>query len=119
MWGNSLIEKVPILRQLYRGIRQIVDSFSAPDKAGFLQVVLVDFPHKGMKALGFVTTEMTDKNGQRTFSVLIPHAPNPLSGFLEIVKEEDLTFTQITVDEAVKMVISAGKVIPGEVPTKI
>jgi uncharacterized membrane protein len=51
--------------------------------------------------------------------VLIPHAPNPLSGFLEIVKEEDLTFTQITVDEAVKMVISAGKVIPGEVPTKI
>ena len=64
-WANSLLEKVPIFRLLYRGIRQIVESFSAPDKTGFMQVVLVEFPQKGMRALGFVTNEITDKNGQK------------------------------------------------------
>jgi uncharacterized membrane protein len=118
-YGDSLLNRVPIFKQLYRGIRQIVDSFSDPDKTGFMQVVLVEFPQKGMRAIGFVTNEIIDKNGKKLLSVLIPTAPNPTSGFLEIVKEEDVIRTQIPVDAAVKMVVSAGRMMPDEVQTKI
>jgi uncharacterized membrane protein len=116
---DSLMARVPIFRLLYRSIRQIMDSFSTPDKAGFLQVVLVEFPKKGMKAIGFITNEITDADGKKLISVLIPHSPNPTSGFLEIVREEDIVRTQISVDAAMKMIVSAGKMTPNDVQTKI
>src|SRR4030042_1918333 len=117
-YGESLLSRVPIFKLLYRSIRQIVDSFSTPDKTGFMQGVLVQFPHKGMKAIGFITNEITDKDGKKSISVLIPNAPNPTSGFLEIVKEEDIIRTKITVDEAMKMVVSGGRVMAKGVQTK-
>jgi uncharacterized membrane protein len=116
---DTLLARVPIFRLLYRSIRQILDSFSTPDKAGFLQVVLVEFPQKGMKAIGFITNEMTDADGEKLISVLIPTAPNPMTGFLEIVREEDIVRTKITVDAAMKMIVSAGRMTPNDVQTKI
>ena len=104
---------------IYTGIRQIVESFSAPNKTGFMQVVLIEFPHKGMRAIGFVTNEMKDASGQKLINVLIPTAPNPTSGFLQIVKESDIIRTTISVDDALKMVVSAGRMTPAEVPQKI
>jgi uncharacterized membrane protein len=62
-YGESLLGKVPIFKQLYGGIRQILDAFAAPDKTGFMQVVLVEFPREGMRALGFVTNELKDTTG--------------------------------------------------------
>jgi len=118
-YGESLLARVPIFRLLYRSIRQIVDSFSTPDKTDFMQVVLVEFPRKGMRAIGFITNEVMDRNGTKLISVLIPNAPNPTSGFLEIVKEEDIIRTSISIDEAMKMVVSAGKMMPYDVQTKI
>jgi uncharacterized membrane protein len=118
-WGDSLLNKVPVFRLLYRSIRQITTSLSVPDNTGFMQVVLVEFPHKGMKALAFITNEIVDKNGNKSYSVLIPTAPNPTSGFMEICKEEDIIRTKITVDEAIKMVISAGRVMPTDVKEKL
>lgn len=118
-YGDSLLNKVPIFKLLYRGIRQIVDSFSAPDKTGFMQVVLVEFPSKGMKALGFITNEIIDKDGKTLLNVLIPHVPNPTTGMMEIFKEEDVVRTKITIDEAMKMIVSAGRMMPSEVQTKI
>ena len=81
-YGESLLARVSVFRQLYIGIRQILESFSAPDKAGFMQVVLVEFPRKDMKAIGFVTNELTGASGEKLLSVLIPTAPNPTTGFL-------------------------------------
>jgi uncharacterized membrane protein len=118
VWGDTLLNKVPIFKLVYRSIRQILTSFSVPDST-FMQVVLVDFPHPGMKALAFVTNEMTDKDGKKLYSVLIPTAPNPTSGFMEIVKEDDIIHTKITIDEAMKMVISAGRVMPEDIHQKI
>ena len=118
-YGDSLLNRVPVFRLLYRGIRQILESFSGTDKTGFMQVVLVEFPREGMRAMGFVTNEMTDKNGQKLLNVLIPTAPNPTTGFLQIVREEDIIRTNISIDDAVKMVISAGRMMPGEVQTRI
>jgi uncharacterized membrane protein len=84
-----------------------------------MQVVLVEFPREGMRALGFITNELKDTTGEKLLSVLIPTAPNPTSGFLQIVKEKDVIRTQITVDEALKMVVSAGRMTPDEVQNKI
>ena len=58
-YGESLLRKVPVVRPLYTGIKQILESFSEPSKTGFMQVVLVEFPRKGMMAIGFITNEVT------------------------------------------------------------
>jgi uncharacterized membrane protein len=118
-FGHSIISRVPVFRQLYIGIRQVLESFAAPDKTGFMQVVLVEFPRPGMKSLGFVTNEFKDNNGEKMLSILIPTAPNPTSGFLEIIKEKDIIRTKLTVDEALKMVVSAGRMTPDEVQNKV
>jgi uncharacterized membrane protein len=111
-YGESLLGRVPIFRQLYSTIKHIVDSFSTPDKTSFLQVVLVEFPRKGMRAIGFVTNESTDKSGQKLVNVLIPNSPNPMSGFLQIVKEDEVVRTKVSVDQALQMIVSAGRMTP-------
>jgi uncharacterized membrane protein len=118
-YGNSLLNRVPVFRWLYNGIKQVMESFSAPGKTGFMQVVLVEFPRKGIRAIGFITNEITDETGEKLLSVLIPTAPNPTTGFLQIVREEDIIRTKLSVDEAVKMVVSAGRMTPGEIQTRI
>lgn len=118
-YGEHLLARVPVFRQLYIGIRQILESFTAPGKTGFMQVVLVEFPRKGMSALGFVTNEVTDASGEKLLNVLIPTAPNPATGFLQIMREEEVVRTKISVDEALKMIVSAGRMSPREISTRI
>ena len=118
-WGESLLAQVPIFRQLYRGVKQILESFSRPRRTGFMQVVLIEFPRKGMQAFGFVTNEMRDESGRRRLNVFIPTSPNPTTGFLQVVKEEEITPTNISVESALKMIVSAGRVLPKEVSHKI
>jgi uncharacterized membrane protein len=118
-YWNSFLNRVPVFRWLYNGIKQIMESFSASDKTAFLQVVLVEFPKKGMRAIGFITNEVTDETGEKLLSVLIPNSPNPTSGFLEIMRESDVIRTKISVDDAVKMVVSAGRMTPKEVQARM
>jgi len=110
--GDSLMMRVPVFRGLYTGIRQIVQSVTVPDKTGFMQVVLVEFPRKDMWTVGFVTKEMTAVNGEKFANVLIPTSPTPWSGFFQIVKETDLIRTDITIEDAVKMIVSGGMNTP-------
>jgi len=107
---ESLISRVPIVRPVYNGIKQVLESFAAPRETGFMQVVLVEFPRKGIRSVGFVTNEEYDASGQKLFNVFIPTSPNPTSGFLQIVREEDILRTDISVDDALKMVVSAGRI---------
>jgi uncharacterized membrane protein len=118
-YADSLLTKVPVFRQIYLGIKQIVESFANPNKTGFMQVVLVEFPREGMRAVGFITNEVTDASGEKMLSVLIPTAPNPTSGFLQILREEDIIRTNISVDDALKMVVSAGRMTPQEIQAKM
>ena len=119
VYADSLLAKVPIFRQLYFGIKQIVESFANPNKTGFMQVVLVEFPRPGLRAIGFITNEVTDAAGEKLLSVLIPTAPNPTSGFLQILHERDIIRTDISVDDALKMVVSAGRMTPPEVHARM
>jgi len=118
-YGESLLERVPLFRYLYTGIKQILQSFATPGEGGFLQVVLVEFPKKGMRAIGFVTSESRVESGEKLLSVFIPTSPNPTSGYLEIVKENDIIKTDISIDDALKMVLSAGKVSLQEVTDRL
>jgi len=118
-YGESLLARVPLFRYLYTGIKQILQSFATPGEGGFLQVVLVEFPKKGMRAIGFVTSESRVESGEKLLSVFIPTSPNPTSGYLEIVRENDIIKTDISIDDALKMVLSAGKVSLQEVTDRL
>ncbi len=118
-YGESALGRIPVARYLYNGVRQILQSFSAPAATGFMQVVLAEFPRKGTRTIGFITNEVSDKSGRKLLNVFIPTAPNPTSGFLQIVREEEIIRTDISVDAALKMVVSGGRMSPQEVQDKL
>lgn len=118
-YGESLLVKIPVVRPLYSSIKQILGSFSSSGKTSLVQTVLVEFPRKGMWMIGFITNESPTQSGKVQLSIFIPTSPNPTSGFLQIVSEEEVVRTDIPVDEALKMVISAGKVSPEKLYNKL
>ena len=118
-YGESLLARVPMFRYIYTGIKQIMEAFAAPRESGFAQVVLVEFPKQGMRAIGFVTSESRMESGGKLLNVFIPTSPNPTSGYLEIVRESDIIRTNISVDDALKMVLSGGKVSLQEVTDRL
>ncbi len=116
-FGESLLERVPLFRQLYTGAKQVVHGLSGAgvDKAAFREVVFVEFPREGMKTVAFVTNELLDKSGKKLLTIYIPTAPIPTSGYFEIVTEDKVTRTDISVDEAMRMIISSGMIMPEEI----
>jgi len=118
-FGESLLVRVPLVRQIYTGIKQILASFRQPGVSNHMQVVLVEFPRKGMRTIGFITNESGDKSGKKLLNIFIPTAPNPTSGFLQIAREEEVIRTNISVEEAFTLVASAGKVSPQEIETRL
>ncbi len=111
-WGESMLGKIPVARLLYVAFREVFRGFSEENANSFLAVVLVEFPAKGMRTIGFITKEDVDKDGRPVYNVFIPTTPNPTSGFLEILHEEDIIRTRISVEDALKMVISGGRMSP-------
>ncbi len=118
-YGESLLAKVPLLRPLYTGIKEILLSFSEPREAGFMQVVLVEFPRKGMWTLAFVSSESTAQSGKTQLNIFIPGSPNPTSGFMQIVTEDEVIRTDISIEQALGMVVSAGRVSPEGIADKL
>lgn len=107
---ESYLDRLPVFGQLYRGIRQILRSFSEPRETGFMQVVFVEYPRKGIHSIGFITNELHDESEEKIYTVFIPTSPNPTSGYMEIVREEELIKTDISVEDALRVVVSAGRV---------
>ncbi len=120
-FGESILAKVPVLRQIYTGSKQVIASLSGTSlsKAAFREVVLVEFPRVGMRTLAFITNELKDKSGQKLLTIFIPTAPIPTSGYLQIVTEDKVTRTDLSVDEAITMIISSGMVSPSMLDTKM
>ena len=118
-FGESLVTRVPLLRQLYRGFKQVADSISGfpGKKAAFREVVLVEFPREGMKTLAFITNDILDESGNKLYAIFIPTAPVPTSGYFQIVTEDKIIRTNLTVDEAMRMIMSSGMVSPSRIDT--
>jgi uncharacterized membrane protein len=111
-WGEKMLSKIPVTRPIYIALKQIAQGVSDPQQNRFRQVVLVEFPANGMKTVAFITNEETDKNGKMFFNVFIPTALNPTGGFIEIVREEDIIRTSLTVEEGLRLAVSAGSMSP-------
>ncbi len=113
---ENLLFKIPLVRPVYSGIKQLVYAFSVQDKITFKKVVLVEFPRKGIYSLGFLTSELphsiAPKNNEKFFNVFIPTTPNPTSGYFVILSENDFEAVDLTRQEAMAMIISGGIIQP-------
>lgn len=115
-FGENLIHKIPIVHKIYFGVKQIIDSISLQGKQLFSKVVLVEYPRKGYYAMGFVTGEckgeVQDKTSAHLVNVFIPTTPNPTSGMLILVPQNEIIYLDMTIEEGLKLIISAGVVVP-------
>jgi len=111
-WGESLLLRLPIVKSVYSASKQVVDTFSSSTKAAFQAVVLVEFPRRDSLAIGFVTGTILSPEGKTLYRVFVATTPNPTSGFLIILPETEVHFTDISVEEGVKMIVSGGMLAP-------
>ena len=111
-FGEGILLRVPVVRVIYRASRHVVSAFQRQDRTAFRKVVLVEFPHPGMQAVGFVTSTFSKPDGTEWYTVFVPTTPNPTTGFLQILPSSRVTPTDFTVEEAFQMVMSLGVLNP-------
>ncbi len=117
IWEN-ILNRMPVVRSVYSAIKQILETVMATQSDAFRQAVLVQYPRKDIWAIGFVTGSTRGEVGKRVdkkmVNVFMPTTPNPTSGFLLFFPEEDLIFLNMSVEDALKLVVSGGMVVPKE-----
>jgi len=110
------LESIPLFNRVYVAVRQISETLLNERSNVFRQVALVEYPRRGTYSLCFITSEnsgeIASKLGRKTINVFVPTSPNPTSGFMLVVPAEDLIPLHMTVEDGMKMVISAGSYIP-------
>lgn len=112
-FAREALEGLPLVRTIYAPIQQLVESLTSPGKAGFEKVVLVEYPRIGMWTLGFLAGNVPrEDEAAPAHSIFVPTAPNPTTGFMLIVPPEQLRPTDLRVEEALKMIVSAGVAVP-------
>ena len=108
---DDLFKRIPFLRTVYSAIVQMTETFSKKDN-NQKSVVLIEYPRKGVWAVGFATkenkTEMSDKTNKKLVNVFVPTTPNPTSGFLLMFPADELIYLNMTFEEASKFIVSAG-----------
>jgi uncharacterized membrane protein len=114
--GHNIVDRVPVVRGIYGAARQATDVFSNTNSENrFTSVVLVDFPGQGLKSIGLVTSKLADQEGNPLLAVYMPTSPFPTSGFLVLMREDQVTPTDMSVDDAMKLIVSAGIVAPDNI----
>jgi len=111
-WGDRLFTNIPVVKNIYLSSKQLTDAFSASRKGAFRQAVFVEFPQEGNYVLGFVTNELTDLERQTKVTVFVPTAFVPPQGFLLFLPKEKILPSQLTIEEAIKAIMSVGIVTP-------
>ncbi len=124
-FAESLVLRMPVVRSIYSGIKQISETVFAQSDRSFEKACLIQYPRQGIWAIGFISTtargEISDKaeTTGRLQSVFVPTTPNPTSGFLLYFPEDDIIELDMSVEDAAKLVISAGLVYPnGQDPSQ-
>ena len=109
---EAALERLPVVAKIYTSVRQLLDSMFAKKESN-QRVVLVDFPIAGQKSIGFLTRTMTDSvTGEELAAVLLPNAINPTSAFLQILPINKVTDTDLTMEQAMIMIMTGGAVGP-------
>jgi uncharacterized membrane protein len=120
------MQRMPVVRTIHSALKQILETVLAKQSKAFRQVVLVEYPRRGMWALGFLTGETVGEVQNITeddvLNLFLPTTPNPTSGFLLMLPEEDVTHLQMSIADGMKLIISGGAVVPNPItgePVKI
>jgi uncharacterized membrane protein len=115
-WAERIIVRIPLVETIYSAAKKLVDVLRQKPGSNTERVVLIDFPSPGLKAIGFVMRTFSDAvTGQELAAVYVPTAPNPTSGYLQVVPLATLTPTTLQGDEAMTMILSGGAVTPDHV----
>jgi uncharacterized membrane protein len=115
--GENIVSRMPVVRSIYNALKQIVETVLSQTKSSFRQACLIEYPRKGLWAIAFIATDTRGEiaevqRGEAMVSVFLPTTPNPTSGFLLFVPKKDVILLDMTIEEAAKLVISAGLVVP-------
>ncbi len=111
------VDRMPVVRSIYNALKQIVETILSQSQSSFQKACLIEYPRRGLWSIAFVATRTTGEiprraGQQELISVFLPSTPNPTTGFLLFVPAEDVVLLDMTLEEAAKMVISAGLVVP-------
>lgn len=112
---EDLIFKIPLIRPIYSGIKQLVAAFDQQNKLSFKKVVLVEFPRKDLFSIGFLTNEepmITPGDDKKYYNIFIPTTPNPTTGFFIILAEDQMKIIDISRHDAMALIISGGIIQP-------
>ena len=115
---ERLLYRIPLVKSIYTLFKQVADTTIGRERKGFRKVVLIEYPRRGLWAIGFVTGitegEVQRITEKKVINVFLPTTPNPTSGFYILVPEEEIVQLSMTVDEAFKLIISGGMVTPAD-----
>lgn len=120
---EAILNRLPIVRTIYNALKQVIETVLANQSLAFRECVLIEYPRKGVWAIGFITgttsPEIQGATNPDVVNVFVPTAPNPTSGFLLFVPRSEVTTLKMSVEDGIKMVISSGIVAPPEPKTAI
>lgn len=121
--GEKILSKMPFISSVYNLLKQVFETFFSGKKQSFNQVVLLEYPRKGIWVLGFVSAKTGGEIGKKidgkVLNVFVPTTPNPTSGFLIFVPESEVIKLKMSVEDGLKLVISCGIVTPSDVKEKM
>lgn len=114
LW-ESILNRIPFVKNIYNATKQLIQTMSVSKSLGFQKVVFVEYPRKDVMTIGFVTnTVRFEKEKKKFFNVFIPNPPNPATGVVVIVPEDEVTDANMTIEEALRFVLSVGIVMPSQ-----
>lgn len=115
-WYEALLDRIPFVRSVYGGFKRFAEVVFSDTSTSFKKVLLIPYPHPGMYSLAFLTSdnlrEVQEKTRETVVSVFLPTTPNPTSGFILFVPRESIIELDMSVEDALKMIISLGVVVP-------
>ncbi len=118
--GEDIVGRIPLVNGIYKAIKKLVDAIFSEQNNSFKQVVLIEYPRKGLYSVAFVTGESRGevqwKTEKKCINLFVPTTPNPTSGFYIMVPESDVINLDMTVEEAFRLIISGGIISPEDVP---
>jgi len=119
---EGLLLRIPLVKNIYGASKQLFDALTLPGKGAFREVVMLEYPRQGLYALGFITATQAegfqDLVGEKTVNVFIPTAPNPTSGFFLVVPERSVIPVPISMEEALKLIVSGGLIVPAALQSR-
>ncbi len=120
-WVEGVVRGIPLVSNIYGAAKEITQAVSHPNKLLFKEVVMVEYPRKGIYCYGFITSETTRGSGQdalRLYNVFIPSVPVPTTGWLVAFPEDEVTRLNLSVERALKLIVSGGIVAPAQLLPK-